>query len=60
MSADQQEGALKPIAPARVAEEFGAQRRRTANEQAYQEMRARYDVVIEELEDASSAPEPAQ
>ena len=45
---------------ARVAEEFGAQRRRTANEQAYQERRARYDVVIEELEDASSAPEPAQ
>jgi parvulin-like peptidyl-prolyl isomerase len=39
----------------RVAEEYGAQRRSEANEQAYQEMRARYDVVIE-LEDA----EPAQ
>ncbi|HET7608777.1 MAG TPA: peptidylprolyl isomerase, partial [Gammaproteobacteria bacterium] len=39
----------------RVAEEYGAQRRREANEQAYQEMRARYDVVIE-LPDA----EPAQ
>ena len=33
---------------ARVAEEFGAQRRREANERAYQEMRARYDVVIEQ------------
>jgi hypothetical protein len=32
---------------ARVAEEYGAQRRREANEQAYAEMRARYDVVIE-------------
>ncbi len=42
---------------ARVAEEFGAQRRREANERAYQEMRARYDVVIEIPE---SAPEPAQ
>ena len=31
---------------ARVAEEYGAQRRE-ANEKAYQEMRARYDVVIE-------------
>jgi peptidyl-prolyl cis-trans isomerase C len=40
-----------------VAEEFGAQRRREANERAYQEMRARYDVVIES---AASAPEPAQ
>lgn len=39
----------------RVAEEYGAQRRREANEQAYQEMRARYDVVIE-LPDA----EPVQ
>lgn len=32
---------------ARVAEEFGAQRRREANERAYQEMRALYEVVIE-------------
>jgi len=32
---------------ARVAEEFGAQRRRDANERAYQEMRAKYQVVIE-------------
>ena len=32
---------------ARVAEEYGAQRRSEANEQAYQKMRARYDVVIE-------------
>jgi hypothetical protein len=32
---------------ARVAEEFGAERRREANERAYQEMRARYEVVIE-------------
>jgi parvulin-like peptidyl-prolyl cis-trans isomerase-like protein len=39
----------------RVAEEYGAQRRAEANEQAYQKMRARYDVVIE-LPDA----EPAQ
>jgi hypothetical protein len=31
----------------RVAEEFGAQRRQEANERAYQEMRAQYDVVIE-------------
>ena len=44
---------------ARVAEEFGAQRRREANERAYQEMRARYDVVIEQPEDAPAAPEPA-
>ena len=42
---------------ARVAEEFGAQRRREANERAYQEMRARYDVVIEAGE---NAPEPGQ
>src|SRR5262245_40525990 len=32
---------------ARVAEEYGAQRRREANEQAYRRMRARYDVVVE-------------
>ena len=31
----------------RVAEAYGAQRRQEANEKAYQEMRARYDVVIE-------------
>jgi hypothetical protein len=39
----------------RVAEEFGAQRRREANERAYQEMRARYEVVIEAA-DAAPAP----
>src|SRR5688572_20539980 len=32
---------------ARVAEEYGAQRRRQANEEAYREMRSRYDVVVE-------------
>lgn len=31
----------------RVAQEYGAQRRREANERAYREMRAKYDVVIE-------------
>ncbi len=31
----------------RVAEEFAATRRREANERAYREMRARYDIVIE-------------
>jgi len=31
----------------RVAEEFGAQRRQEANERAYREMRAQYEVVIE-------------
>jgi peptidyl-prolyl cis-trans isomerase C len=40
---------------ARVAEEYGAQRRREANERAYREMRARYDVVIEQPE-AATAP----
>src|SRR5262245_9723608 len=39
----------------RVAEAYGAQRRQEANEKAYQEMRARYDVVIE---DASAEPAP--
>ena len=47
---------------ARVAEEFGAQRRREANERAYREMRARYDVVIEQPgalpEAAPAAPTP--
>jgi hypothetical protein len=43
---------------ARVAQEFAAQRRREANERAYQEMRARYEIVIEQPDDA--APEPAQ
>jgi hypothetical protein len=46
---------------ARVAEELGAQRRREANEKAYREMRARYDVVIETLEEsppAGPAPPP--
>jgi peptidyl-prolyl cis-trans isomerase C len=33
---------------ARVAEEYGAARRREANERTYREMRARYDVVIEQ------------
>jgi peptidyl-prolyl cis-trans isomerase C len=33
---------------ARVAEEYGTQRRLEANEKAYREMRARYDVVIEQ------------
>jgi len=42
---------------ARVAEELGAQRRRDANERAYQEMRANYEVVIEAA--AASAAEPA-
>ena len=32
---------------ARIAEEYGTQRRREENEQAYQRMRARYDVVVE-------------
>ena len=32
---------------ARVAEEYGAQRRREANEKAYKQLRARYDVVVE-------------
>jgi hypothetical protein len=45
---------------ARVAEQFGAQRRREANEQAYREMRARYDVVIEQPERSAAAAEPAQ
>jgi hypothetical protein len=43
---------------ARVAEEYGAQRRREANERAYREMRAQYDIVIEQP-DAAPA-EPAQ
>jgi peptidyl-prolyl cis-trans isomerase C len=44
---------------ARVAEEFAAQRRREANERAYQEMRARYTVIVEQPEDAPAAAEPA-
>ena len=32
---------------ARVKEQYGAQRRREANEKAYEELRARYDVVVE-------------
>lgn len=35
---------------ARVAEEYGAARRSEANERAYREMRARYDVVVEQPE----------
>jgi hypothetical protein len=47
----------------RVAEEFGAQRRREANERAYQEMRALYEVVIEmptasTVSEAAPAPAP--
>jgi peptidyl-prolyl cis-trans isomerase C len=45
---------------ARVAEEYGAQRRREANERAYREMRARYDIVIEQPAAANTAAEPAQ
>jgi hypothetical protein len=41
---------------ARVAEEYGAARRREANERAYREMRARYDVVIEQPTAAEAAP----
>jgi hypothetical protein len=57
--------AYDEIAP-RVAEEYGAQRRREANERAYREMRERYDIVIEqpgvlaEAEPAASAPEAAR
>ena len=39
----------------RVAEAYGAQRRQEANDKAYREMRARYDVVIE---DANAEPAP--
>jgi hypothetical protein len=39
----------------RVAQELGAQRRREANERAYREMRAKYDVVIESPEETSTA-----
>jgi len=42
----------------RVAQEYGAQRRREANERAYREMRARYDVVIELPEDAPAGTAP--
>jgi hypothetical protein len=45
---------------ARVAEEYGAQRRREANERAYRQMRARYDVVIEQPDAAPEAAEPAR
>ncbi len=47
----------------RVAEEYGAQRRREANERAYRQMRERYDIVIEqpaalpEAAPAAQAPE---
>ena len=43
---------------ARVAEEFGAERRREANERAYQEMRAQYEVVIEAPAEAGADPVP--
>jgi parvulin-like peptidyl-prolyl isomerase len=39
---------------ARVAEVFGAERRREANERAYREMRAQYDVVIEPPQPAAA------
>jgi hypothetical protein len=44
---------------ARVAEEYAAQRRREANERAYREMRARYDVVIEAPAGEGAAPASA-
>ena len=37
---------------ARVAEEYGAQRRREANERQYRDMRSRYEIVIEQPETA--------
>ena len=40
----------------RVAEEFGAQRRREANEAAYGRMRAKYDVVVETPVPPQAAP----
>ena len=43
----------------RVAEEFGAERRREANERAYQEMRALYEVVIEAPAAAAADSPPA-
>jgi hypothetical protein len=42
---------------ARVADEYGEQRRREANERAYREMRERYDIVIEQPEAASASAE---
>jgi hypothetical protein len=44
---------------ARVAEEYASQRRREANERAYREMRARYDVVIEQPPATSAPPQGA-
>ena len=40
----------------RVAEEFGAQRRREANEAAYRRMRAHYNVVVETPAAPAAAP----
>ena len=40
----------------RVAQEFGARRRREANEREYRKMRAKYDVVIERPEDSATTP----
>jgi parvulin-like peptidyl-prolyl isomerase len=40
---------------ARVADEFASQRRAARNEAAYAEMRARYDVVVEEPPAAAPA-----
>lgn len=40
----------------RVAQEFAAQRRREANEREYRKMRAKYDVVIENLDGSASTP----
>ena len=45
---------------ARVADEFGATRRREANEAAYREMRAKYDVVIEAPAAVAAESEPRQ
>jgi parvulin-like peptidyl-prolyl isomerase len=42
---------------AQVADEFAAQRRAARNEAAYREMRARYDVVIEEPPPAAAPTE---
>jgi peptidyl-prolyl cis-trans isomerase C len=39
----------------KVAEEFGAKRRREANEAAYEKMRAKYDVVVEMPETEETA-----
>lgn len=45
---------------ARVADEYAATRRREANEAAYGQMRARYDVVIEAPAELPAEPEPVR